>query len=56
MTGTKSRHKRGIVIRVDEDVEIDAKLEKTYLIDKDGNKYTKTGELLVSNDTTLKSE
>ena len=56
MTGSKSRHKRGIVIRVDEDVEIDVKLEKTYLIDKDENKYTKIGELLVSNDTTEKSE
>lgn len=54
MTGTKARHKRGIVIREDEDVEIDVKLENTYLIDKDGNKYTKIGELLISNNNNKK--
>lgn len=54
MTGNKSRHKRGIVIRVDQDVEIDVKLENTYLVDKDGNKYTKTGAILVSLDTNKK--
>ena len=54
MTGTKTRHKRGIVIREDEDVEIDVKLENTYLVDKNGNKYTKTGVILVSLDTNKK--
>ena len=54
MTGNKSRHKRGIVIREDENVEIDVKLENTYLVDKDGNKYTKMGEFLVSSDTKNK--
>ena len=42
------RHKRGIVIREDEEIEIDVKLEKSYLIDKNGNKYSKKGDLLSS--------
>ena len=40
------RHKRGIVIREDEEIEIDVKLEKSYLIDKNGNKYSKKGDLV----------
>lgn len=40
------RHKRGIVIREDEEIEIDVKLEKSYLIDKSGNKYSKKGDLM----------
>jgi len=40
------RHKRGIVVREDEEIEIDVKLENAYLIDKNGNKYSKKGDLV----------
>lgn len=48
------RHKKGIVVRDDEDEEIDVKLIKSYLIDKYGNKYNRLGELITNTNNKTK--